>query len=51
MLLQRSASDPKLEWRVHLVKDSVEPGNPDFNPRAARAKLMGRVDRRRAALR
>ena len=42
-LWQRSASDPKLEWRVHLVKDTVERGNPDFNAKAARAKLMGRV--------
>jgi hypothetical protein len=41
-LLQRSMLDPKLEWRVNLVKDSVTPGNPAYNPRAARAKLMSR---------
>ncbi len=42
VLIQRSASDPKLEWRVHLVKDSVDRTSPDFNLKAARAKLMGR---------
>jgi len=41
VLMQRSVTDPKLEWRVHLVKDSVTEGHPDFNARAARAKLMG----------
>lgn len=41
VLIQRSASDPKLEWRVHLVKDSVDPTYPGFNIKAARAKLMG----------
>ena len=41
-LLQRSMLDAKLEWRVNLVKDSVTPGNPSYNPRAARAKLMSR---------
>jgi hypothetical protein len=39
-LIQRSAVDPKLEWRVSLVKDSVDPDNPHFNLKAARAKLM-----------
>ncbi len=41
-LLQRSAVDPAREWVVSLVKDSVTPGNPRYNPRAARAKLMAR---------
>ena len=41
-LLQRSMLDAKLEWRVNLVKDSVTVGNPAYNPRAARAKLMSR---------
>ncbi len=41
VLMQRSATDPKLEWRVHLVKDSVDRTSPDFNLKAARAKLMG----------
>ncbi len=45
VLLQRSVSNPKLEWRIHLTQDSVTRGNPDFNPRAARAKLIGRIVR------
>ncbi|TRW14852.1 LVIVD repeat-containing protein [Glacieibacterium frigidum] len=40
-LLQRSV-DGTQEWRIHLTKDSVTRGHPDFNPKAARAKLMGR---------
>ncbi len=43
VLVQRSITDPKLEWRVHLVKDSVDRSSPDFNMKAARAKLMGRL--------
>ena len=43
VLMQRSIIDPKLEWQVHLVKDSVDRASPDFNPRAARAKLMGKI--------
>ena len=39
-LYQRSALDPKLEWEMSLVKDSVTPGNPKYNEKAARAKLM-----------
>jgi len=39
-LYQRSAVDPDLEWQMTLVKDTVTPGNPKYNPRAARAKLM-----------
>jgi hypothetical protein len=42
VLVQRSLTDPKLEWRVSLVKDTVTRGNPRFNAKAARAKLMGR---------
>jgi hypothetical protein len=41
-LFQRSAVYPDLEWEVTLVKDTVTPGNPKYNPRAARAKLMSR---------
>ncbi|WP_443029489.1 hypothetical protein [Sphingopyxis sp. FD7] len=40
-LIQRSIVDPKLEWQVSLVKQTVTPG-PHFNARAARAKLMAR---------
>jgi hypothetical protein len=43
VLMQRSIVDPKLEWRVHLVKDSVDRDSPDFNEKSARAKLMGKV--------
>ena len=42
-LIQRSITDPNMSWEIHLVKDSVTPGNAHFNARAARAKLMGRV--------
>ncbi len=41
-LYQRSMMDPKLEWRLSLVKDSVDPANPHYNAKAARAKLMSR---------
>jgi hypothetical protein len=41
-LFQRSAVYPGLEWEVTLVKDTVTPGNPKYNQRAARAKLMSR---------
>jgi len=39
-LIQRSALDPKLEWTMTLVKDTVTPGNTKYNEKAARAKLM-----------
>jgi hypothetical protein len=39
-LYQRSAVTPGLEWRMSLVKDTVDPTNPHYNPKAARAKLM-----------
>jgi hypothetical protein len=41
-LFQRSMVDPKLEWKISLVKNSVTPGHPEYNEKAARAKLMGR---------
>lgn len=41
-LIQRSIVDPKLEWQVSLVKQSVTEG-PHFNAKAARAKLMARA--------
>ncbi|TXH02952.1 MAG: hypothetical protein E6R07_13685 [Nevskiaceae bacterium] len=41
-LWQRSAVTPNLEWRVHLVKDTVTPESKDYNAKAARAKLMSR---------
>ncbi|MCB2011079.1 MAG: hypothetical protein KDF64_10865, partial [Geminicoccaceae bacterium] len=39
-LIQRSIVNPGMEWEMSLVKDTVTPGNPDYNPKAARAKLM-----------
>ena len=39
-LFQRSAVDPEREWEMSLVKDSVTPGHPKYNEKAARAKLM-----------
>lgn len=54
VLIQRSIVDPKLEWQVSLVKDSVDAELPDcllegsttdlpcFNAKSARAKLMSR---------
>jgi hypothetical protein len=39
-LYQRSAIDPGREWEMTLVKDTVTPGNPKYNAKAARAKLM-----------
>jgi hypothetical protein len=41
-LIQRSILDPKLEWVMSLVKDTVDPTKPDYNPKAARAKLMSK---------
>ncbi len=43
VLIQRSIVDPKLEWQVKLVKDSVDPSSPDYDAKAARAKLMSRT--------
>ncbi|CAN5175783.1 hypothetical protein BH11PSE5_BH11PSE5_18760 [soil metagenome] len=42
-LIQRSIVDPKLEWEVSLVKDSVDATSPHFNARAARSKLMSKT--------
>jgi hypothetical protein len=41
-LIQRSIMDPKLEWEVSLVKDSVSKAHPEFNPKAARAKTVSK---------
>jgi len=41
-LIQRSMINPDLEWTLSLVKDSVTAGNPDYNAKAARAKLMSK---------
>jgi len=42
VLIQRSIVDPNLAWAVSQVRDSVDPDNPRFNIRSARAKLMAR---------
>ncbi len=39
-LFQRSILDAAKQWEVSLVKDSVTPGHPHYNERAARSKLM-----------
>jgi hypothetical protein len=39
-LWQRSVMESGRQWRVSLVKDSVAPGNPHYNAKAARAKTM-----------
>jgi hypothetical protein len=41
-LWQRSMVDPKLEWRMSLVKDTVDPASDQYNAKAARAKLMSK---------
>jgi hypothetical protein len=43
VLVQRSVVDPALEWEVSLVRDTVDPQNPRFNLKAARAKLMSKA--------
>jgi hypothetical protein len=42
VLYQRSMMDPKLEWKMSLVKQTVDPLNPQYNEKAARAKLMSK---------
>ncbi len=41
VLIQRSIVDPRLEWKMSLVRQSVDRGSAHFNVKAARAKLMG----------
>ncbi|HIF87687.1 MAG TPA: hypothetical protein EYQ30_12800, partial [Gammaproteobacteria bacterium] len=41
-LIQRAALDPELEWVVSLVRDSVDESHPQYNAKAARAKLMSK---------
>ncbi|MFZ5718337.1 MAG: hypothetical protein ACOY5Y_02605 [Pseudomonadota bacterium] len=43
VLVQRSLLDPALEWRIPLVKNTVDRASPDFNAKAARAKLMSKI--------
>ncbi|MGH8372738.1 MAG: hypothetical protein ACRETO_08400 [Gammaproteobacteria bacterium] len=39
-LWQRSLVTPALKWRIKLVRRTVTPGDPDYDAKAARAKLM-----------
>jgi hypothetical protein len=41
-LYQRSMMDPNLEWKMSIVKHAVDPTSPEYNEKAARAKLMSR---------
>jgi hypothetical protein len=38
-LYQRSNIDPKLEWRVKQVRDTIDPKSKDYNPKSASSKL------------
>ena len=51
VLVQRSIVDPELEWEVSLVRDTLDPQNPRFNLKAARAKLMSSEGGRKWPLR
>jgi hypothetical protein len=42
-LYQRSLVTEGLEWRVKQVKDSVTPGNPHYNAKSAKAKLVKKI--------
>lgn len=39
-LYQASSLDPELEWKMSLVKDTVNPDHVDYNSKAARSKTM-----------
>ena len=41
-LYQRSSLYPDKEWKVSLVKDTVNPSHPEYNPKAARAKTIAK---------
>lgn len=42
-LYQRSLVTEGLEWRVKQVRDSIDPASKDFNSRAAKAKLVTKL--------
>lgn len=42
-LYQRSLVTEGLEWRVKQVRDSVTPGNRDYNAKSAKAKLVKKI--------
>ena len=39
-IIQHSKTDPKLQWTVKQVVDSLNPASPEYNEAAARAKLV-----------
>ncbi len=41
-LFQRSVMFPDREWQMSLVKDTVNPKHPEYNAKAARAKLVAK---------
>ena len=41
-LYQRSMMDPNLEWKMSIVRNAVDSLSPEYNEKAARAKLMSR---------
>jgi hypothetical protein len=43
-LFQRSVMFPDREWQMSLVKDTVNPRHPEYNAKAARAKLVAKGD-------
>jgi hypothetical protein len=43
ILIQRSSIDPQLKWKIPLVRETVDPSSPDYDAKAARAKLMSRT--------
>ena len=43
VLVQRSIVDPALEWEMSLVKDTMDPKHSQYNEKAARSKLMGKL--------
>jgi len=38
----KKALGPEREWRMSMLKDFVTPGRPEYNEKAARAKLMAK---------
>lgn len=42
-LFQRSSVTAGLEWRVKQVRDVANPTSKDYNPKAAKAKLVGKL--------
>jgi len=41
-LFQRSMTRENLEWEIVQTKDTITPGNPHFNEKSLRAKLMNK---------